>query len=296
MIYVDKQNKEAVVKKMDEIYKSRAFGYAEVENAIWFSNVYFNGLEKINKTTGKIEILMKFPNYDIWRQCQHSYVVCVGQKLIFVPFRSRYIISYDIKTNEFMSVALKLSKTGKTDLYYFGACVCEQYVYMFPVKARCIIRYDVRKNVIKYLDDLSVIVENISENSIRFMLQYEIVDGKVFLPFTGLNAMAVFNLCDEKIEIQPLDIDGGCSAVCHCKSVFFSKTRKIHSFETVSWQDYYYNRQVISNYLVNNSYYERKKKGGLKEYINLIRYFNFCLNCYDVTNYGKKIYDMVRKI
>lgn len=222
---------------MQSIYKSRAFGYAEVEDAIWFSNIYFNGLEKINKETGKVEYIAKFPDGDIRCQWQHSSVVSVGQKLIFVPFRSEYIVTYDIKMNKFISIPLDLKK--KSDLYFFGACVYKQYVYMFPAKAECIIRYDTQKNVIKCLDVLNVISDEIPKDSSCFVLQYVLLDEKVYFPFANLNAVAVFDLRNEKIEIFRLEIEGGCSTICYQGEVFYmssSKMPKIYSWNKENGQ------------------------------------------------------------
>ncbi len=39
---------------MNRLFKLRTLGYAEVEEELWFPNLYFNGLLKLNKRTGRV--------------------------------------------------------------------------------------------------------------------------------------------------------------------------------------------------------------------------------------------------
>ena len=54
---------------MNRLYKLRSLGYAEVNGEIWFPNRYFNALVKVNKTSGEVHLVNKFPNYDIGMLC-----------------------------------------------------------------------------------------------------------------------------------------------------------------------------------------------------------------------------------
>ena len=50
---------------MEMLYKLRCLGFVEIGDDIWFANLYFNALVRLNKRTGKIEDLKKFPGYTI---------------------------------------------------------------------------------------------------------------------------------------------------------------------------------------------------------------------------------------
>lgn len=218
---------------MERMYKSRAYSYIETNDAIWFSNIYFNGLEKINKLTGEIELLKKFPQYSIRNSYLHSYVVCVEDYLVFVPNLSAYITSFDMKTNKFVSVALDLQKIGQEKIRFSSACIKGHYVYMFPCRARKIIKYDIYQNTVKYLDVLNAIQEKIPQATEVFLSQYERINEKVYVPFANLNAIMIFDLEQEKADIQYLNIEGGCTTISRCGESFFlmaSKKAQIYSW------------------------------------------------------------------
>lgn len=219
---------------MEIIYKSRSLGYVETNDAIWFSNRDFNGLEKINKSTGRIELLKRFPEYDIRKQYIHSYMVRVKENFIFFPDLGDYITVYNIETSEFITVALDLEKIGKQKAYFSSACVYGQYIYIFPCRARKIIRYNVDLKIVTYLNTLDSVLDKIPSNLDIFMQQYEVIDGKVYFPFASLNGMLVFDLETEKADICKLNISGGCSAISYHRGKFYmvsSRNKEIYSWD-----------------------------------------------------------------
>lgn len=212
---------------MDNLYKLRCHDYVEKENDIWFSNLFFNALMKVNKLTGKLEIIRKFPDYEIRKSRLFSTVCCVGESLIFVPFNSEKIISYNVKMGEFKSTALDCGIVGKKGQYYFGAYVNGRFVYMFPTRAKCIIRYDSMNHTIKYFDDAIVAyIRTLKNVTYYFYQQLEVVGNKVYMPFLERNAVMVFDIENEITEIRKLDISGGCSTILYAN----------HYFYLASWQ------------------------------------------------------------
>lgn len=216
-----------MVISMDCLYELRCQGFVEIENDIWFSNWFFNALVKIDKMSGYIQYLEKFPNYDIYQEKLYADVCYVNGWLVFVPNYSDEIVSYNIIKGKFNSVKLDIELVGSQKPSYKCSYVYGKYVYMFPQKAKYIVRYDVTEHSIKYFKVHLEKEDSIfSEDFIYFFMQYEIVDQKIYLPFVGINAIAIFNLVDESLDIKYLNIEDGCLTINYVNECFYLSSRK----------------------------------------------------------------------
>lgn len=204
------------------LYKLRSHGYVELDGEIWFPNLQFNALMKIKKSTGQLEIIDKFPNYNVLCSWLYSTVYQVGDELVFVPCNSEEVVSYDIKTGKFISTSLDKKWLGKAGPYFVQGYVYNHYIYMFPVCAKCIIRYDVINHAVKYLDNkLASIISDLPEGSICFYQQYEVLETKMYIPFAELNVVGIFDLRDESFEFKSLSIEGGCSTINYIDGYYY---------------------------------------------------------------------------
>lgn len=217
------------------LYKLRSFGYVEIDDEIWFPNLNFNALMKINKLTGRLEIVDKFPNYGVWQGWLYSTVCHVNGYLVFVPNESEEVVTYHIETRKFISTPLDHDFIGRKKTYFVNAYVYKHYVYMFPMGAECIVRYDSIKHTIKYLEnDLSILIRSKPQTFYCFYQQFELIDQKIYFPFLELNAVAIFDLDDESVEIKYLDITGGCSTIKYTRDRFYLsswESRAIYSWD-----------------------------------------------------------------
>ena len=203
---------------MELLYQLRCLGYAEIGDAIWFPNLYFNALVKMNKITGKIEALEKFTDYNIRCRFLFSTAVSIEGYLVFIPNESREIISYHVLTGRYHSVSLDYKMTGKESTLFGNACVYNQYVYMFPTRSR----YDVKSNSIRYLDcGIAAALRDVPSEETCFIMQYEMIDGKIYLPFSCINAIAVFDPDRETMDIKYLTIKGGCTTISGYKGKLY---------------------------------------------------------------------------
>lgn len=223
---------------METLYKLRSLGYVEIGNDIWFPNLYFNALIKINKLTGRIELIEKFPNYEVGETWLYAAACLVNEYLVFTPFRSEEIVSYNIRTKEFVSVPLNLSRIGKQERYFAGTYVYGNYVYMFPVEANCMIRFDAGHNVIQYLDvGLSNALRDFHRKEECFIYQYAVAEDRIYIPFANMNAIAVFDPQKEGLDIRYMDIMGGCSGISCYEGYFYMaswKSCKIYRWDSKS--------------------------------------------------------------
>lgn len=208
--------------RMDTLYKLRCLGYVEIEDSIWFANIYFNALVRLNKVTGQIESMEKFPNYGLYESWLYSTVYYVEGFLVFIPNNSAEIAAYHVETRKFISTVLDHNYVGRKKTYFVNAYVYGHYVYMFPTGSECIVRYDVQNHTVKYLENsLSALIRTMPDTWYCFYQQFDEIDGKIYLPFLELNAAAVFDVRSESVEIRYLDMEGGCSTICHIGDYFY---------------------------------------------------------------------------
>ena len=213
---------------MDTLYKLRCLGYVEIEDSIWFANLFFNALFKLNKSTGQIERMEKFPNYGVYECFLYSTVYYVDGFLVFIPNNSEEIAAYHVETRKFISTALDHNYVGRKKTYFVNACVHRHYVYMFPTGSQCIVRYDVQNHTVKYLENsLSALIRTMPDTWYCFYQQFDEIDKRIYLPFLELNAVAVFDIQNESVEIRYLDIEGGCSTICHTGEYFYLASWKM---------------------------------------------------------------------
>ena len=207
---------------MSYLHKLKCQGFLEKENSIWLSNWFFNALIEVEKANGNIRTMKKFPDYEVWKDKLYSEICLVDGTLVFVPNKSEEVVSYHIENGRFTSCALDVGQVGEAKPYFKSAVVYRNYVYMFPMNAECIIRYDVVENSIKYFENLSHIIKNEKhENFIWFPMRYEILNGKVYIPFVELNAVAIFDINKESLDIRHIDIRGGCTTINYMQGHFY---------------------------------------------------------------------------
>ena len=215
--------------EMNNWYDLKYFGYVEEEDDIWFFALQFNALVKMNKLSGKIRFMIKFPEYNICEFWLYTSVCKIGEQLIFTPHRSKKIAIYNTKSGEFSSIDLSIEQVGIREYYFMNAFAYHNYVYMFPVDARCIVRYNVMNKSIKYIDgNLEKVLSVLPKGAKCFIQQYETLDDKVYIPFAELNAVAIFDLREENLHIKYLDIEGGCTTINYFEGYFYLAARSIN--------------------------------------------------------------------
>lgn len=207
---------------MDWLFKLRSLGYVAVGDDIWYANLYFNALIKQDRQTGRIEVVDRFPDYSVAEAWLYSAVYYVEGCLIFIPNRSEEIVSYHIVAKKFTSVVLDSKLIGERKGYFLNAYVAGQYVYLFPAWADCIVRYDVREQKVKYLqDNLTGLIRRMPASSVCFGQEFATVDGKVYMPFLERNAVAVFDIQSEQVEVRYMDLPEGCSTIQYADGMFY---------------------------------------------------------------------------
>ncbi|MCI8514569.1 MAG: hypothetical protein HFI93_08110 [Lachnospiraceae bacterium] len=75
-------------------------------NEIWFSNLSFNGLMRMDLNTGEVKVTGKFPGYGMEERNLHRRVFSYQNKLYFIPWFGKTIDIYDISADEFQAIEM----------------------------------------------------------------------------------------------------------------------------------------------------------------------------------------------
>lgn len=195
---------------MNKLYELKCYGFTEIEDRVFFPDLYFNGIVELNKITGKIQNLYRFMEYGVRTSYLYSTVSRVGNCLVFVPNRSDKIATFDLFSLEISYVQLDNEKLGKEHPYFRSACEYNNFVYMFPSKASYIVKFDVKSGVVNYIQ---IEVNRISDDRVLFRQEYEIIRNKVYIPFAEKGSVCIFDLITDTFKIVDLGIKQGFSTI-----------------------------------------------------------------------------------
>lgn len=217
---------------MGKLYDLRCYGFVEIEDSVFFSNLYFNGIVELNKVTGRIHNLYRFKEYGVRTSYLYSTVCRVDNCLVFVPNRSDKIAVFDLTTLEISYFQLDSEKIGRKHPYFRGAYEYRDFVYMFPSKASYIVKFEVKSGVVKYIQ----IVENkTSDDMVLFRQEYEIIRDKVYIPFAQKGSVCIFDLLTDTFRIVDLGIKQGFSTINYANGTIWMSLWE--EFGIIEWDE-----------------------------------------------------------
>lgn len=226
-------------------YKIRCLGYVKIDGCIWFANICFNALMKVNLLTGDLDIVDKFPNYPVNARWLYSSVHHIGQYLVFIPNNSAEIVSYNLDNGKFFSVPIKEEYLSKNAGQFTSSYQIGSFIYLFPTAAKCMIKYNTVTHKIVYLENaVSELIERMPEVTYWFYQKYEVIDKLIYLPAMEVNVVVIFDIEKESADIRYLNIEGGCSTIDYKDGYFYfasGKSAQIYRWEPVSGEIIIYN-------------------------------------------------------
>ncbi len=141
-----------------------------VGNTIWASAYDFNGLLKICRDTGKMELVARFPNEALLQERLFDDVVYVDGKLVFVPMTAKSITIYNIEDNTFKLIPIEKNKIGGkvfNDKYKFCRAVeKDKNVYLIGCTYAGIIKINLLSYEVVYQTEwIEEIVERVGNTN-----------------------------------------------------------------------------------------------------------------------------------
>lgn len=212
-----------------KVEKMKLYGLVEEGERIFFPNLSFNALVELDKRTGRIINLHRFLPYSVRKSYLYSTACKVNKEIVLVPNNSSRIAVFNLETQEMTYVDLDRKKAGCDDTCFRCAYAYQNFVYMFPSKARCILKLDVGTREISYID-IGVVL---GAGKAYFRQDYVVVEERIYVPFAELNQVYSMDLRTQKAQIFTLDTEGGFSTICYLGGRFYLSSWK--RFEVIEW-------------------------------------------------------------
>jgi len=185
---------------MNDYWSRISFRFAAFYGGyIWFCNLYYPALFKMNLSTGEISLEKILPRYTYRNYAQYGLIVSIEGQLIIAPLRAGNILFYDIEKKELNEIPLEIEKYSygidSTNLFWSSA-VYDENIFLFPGHFRAIVKIDVKTKKITYIsrwfDELKD--EIFHERRLIFSKCYSNDGENYYLPSFQSNIVLKFNL------------------------------------------------------------------------------------------------------
>ena len=170
-------------------------------NELWFVAGNYNGLYKMDISSGKVEYIGRVPDEDVISNSLYANIFKIRDDIWMIPSRAKEIARYNLKENKFHKIKLsnfKISKTAK----FNSAHVYKNKIYMIPWNFEGIVCLDldnesvtVDSRFIKLLEEKYGYKEKMS-----YVHKSCLVDKYIYMPIYNTNIIIEYNLMTKKIK------------------------------------------------------------------------------------------------
>ena len=197
---------------LDEIDNGNYFLHPEAvavvdENTAYFAAADFNGLFKLDLTTGNSRYIGLFPQEDILKNRLYFSAVSCGNKVIFAPNTANNIAVFDVETKKIDVIPFdKISLTKASMEYKFGDVVAyKNYVFFIGALVPYVLKLDIKTYKLDYYP--------IKSNE-RLMFRKQVaVDGNTFYASSVCSGNILeFNMDTCKMVIHKLPLEEFCGS------------------------------------------------------------------------------------
>lgn len=215
-------------------------------NALWCSNLNFNGLFSISLPGYEIDYKGRFFGYDDYAVGLHRFAEVFGDKLIFFPNYSSSVDTYDVNGNMKQCVIESWRKQKNKDNFTgcAGVFLYKDVYYLFPrFCGMNLIVYDPCQNEIVREIELKRTNDLLGNMKGSYALRGVLTEDCVYMPISGANKIIKYDLntMEESFVTLP-DTESVMAAIEFDGSCFW-----VHCDDTVKRFDFDF-RRVINNY------------------------------------------------
>lgn len=183
-------------------------GAAYYNNALWCMGAKGNKLYKIDINTGEVEYIYSFSKLEE-KPRQIFKILEYNGKLILLPGYSKYIITYDVNSNE--EKYYKYQCIDNLESFYrFGTFIIrEDSLFLFPGCMKYILKINLENMHLEYLYEPIKYYESIYDKKQNIICSDRGVskDNKIYVPCYAENAVICLNIDNNLFEI--IQIKGG---------------------------------------------------------------------------------------
>ena len=178
-------------------------GVIAEDNNVWFSNINFNGLFKVDLNSGFVELIHKFRNLEVDKKLAHRHVFKEKSELIFMPWFDNKIIIYDLETQTESIVEVPM-ENGESE-FLGNAFRTDGVIWLFPGYSKNkVFCYDIEKKCLMVHEKLSQVILRMTEGE-NVYLQYKNHEKYVTMCIPNKNIICNINLDTLKNQIIKID-------------------------------------------------------------------------------------------
>lgn len=179
----------------------------KIDDEYWFVTGNTNGLFKKKLSTDSIEFMGFFPGESRNGFRLYSDLQLVDGKLVFTPCHAMNMAVYQINESKFMKISIMDHNKECFNKYLRSIQYCGQ-VYFIPFCADLFIKYDVKQNKIKVLDEWNGLRALYMESgSCNFIIEGTCVKNKyAYMFLQNKNQIVILNMETDQFRIQDLAI------------------------------------------------------------------------------------------
>lgn len=176
------------------------------EEILWFSNVKFNGLYKVDLLNGKIEWVHKFKNISYGNTWTHSKMYKEGEELIFIPLFDDKITIYNLKTarEEIIKLPLKNNKTNFTGCSYKSG---NKIWLVSNTNVEDIFCYDIKLKNIEKEENLSKVLSKYLGDE-EFFARGNVCGDRIIIFESEKNKVCEINMATKEVQSFEIKIEG----------------------------------------------------------------------------------------
>ena len=185
------------------------FDVAVNKNELWFCNVNYNMLFRLDMSSRKLETVIELTDIEKFGLAEeYSALAYYQNKLIIAPKNAKDIILYDIAQKEIKHILFELPKDKEIHSNYFRHVeVYRNVAYLFPGTYPAILKLDLDTYKVSYIDEWYHTWNKQlthQETDKAMFLNFHIDGTDCYMPCRRVGLEMRFNLQTEKCEMKQL--------------------------------------------------------------------------------------------
>lgn len=204
---------------------------------VWFYNIFFNAIFRVDLKTKKIAAECYFDIADKDKQfMQYMAMAYYDNKLIIAPRNAGDIIIYDLSSKECTKIPIDLSGTENVFNLFSNIRIYKDSAYIFPGRYKAIVKLDLKTYETEYIDDWYKSLGGVdNEDSVTIENVKVCGDNICMMPCWQKNAVIEFNMDTKEHKIHTVPVvenDGLADIVFDGDNYWISM--KLHS-DVIKW-------------------------------------------------------------
>lgn len=205
----------------------------EINQEIWAAVDNFNGIVKVS-TAGRMEYIYRFPEHPVWKKHLFGKTLLYNCKLFFMPYESKNMAVYNLKSGKCESVILPETDT-ENSLRYADMHIWNHFLYLFPKCEKYILQLDLDTYSVRKIEEpiRYMIEQKLQYNDIAF-LEYSISISENVATMFCYAGKQILEFDMDTLQYNVIDmaiIEGNCLCGIRKQNLFyFCDSRKICVF------------------------------------------------------------------